>query len=1087
MKQDLLISVFKSLRYSRKDSVYQVIIIALLSAIITGSFFTGDSVRYSLRKTSWEKLGNTDIIVRSGLRYFNSSLAERIRAKTGEKTVSILETDGYCQNFSDGATALNVKIYGIGNDFFQFNDDDSLMPESGSVAVNSRLAARIGIKQGNEIIIHFRQIDPIPSNAPFSPSGSSTGSKVMKVGRILSSAESGNFSTGLSQITPMNIFINIRDMENGERNKNKANVILIRNKGKRTAGEFQRIITGVISPSDIGLTFRRSEKTGETELISDRIFIDSAIVAEVEKRAPDVLPVLTYFANRITYNGKSTPYSFVSALAPPFLPDPGNDGIIINRWLAVDIGASAGDSITITWFDAGGKNMLREKERKFIVKSVINNDSKFSDPSLMPDFPGISGSTTCSGWDAGMPVILARIREKDEDYWKKYRGTPKAFISYRTGKEIWGNNFGSATALRFPPSLSQSEIKNYLKGSFDSSTAGFTVTDAMAASSNAAREGVDFSTLFLGLGLFTISACILLLIMAEATFFDSRRKQVKTFFCLGFMNRQIREHLIIESSLISLAGAIPGVFLGYFINILIIKALNSVWSGAVQTNTLVSVFSPVPLLAGFLTTSAIASVVILIMAGKFMKTLSGPRDGSMHFPSGSKNKMLLILFFAASALALIMSFLYKQHSVLLAFTGGSLLFAAMIIFLRYIIISEFTDKGKTVLRSNYPQRKYSFFHPGHIINPVIFIAAGIFAIIITGANKQVISRKDMLRRGGTGGYLLWAESALPVRENLSSEKGIEEFDLDDPELNGIEIDQFRRVTGDDASCLNLNHVTAPPLLGIHPSVFIARGSFSFSSVIGNGHIDNPWPLLDKESGDNVIYGIADQTSLEWSLKLKTGDTLKARAENGQLLKIVICAGLKSSLFQGYMLIGDKNLDHFFPSTAGSSVFLIDGNPASSGFYMKTLNDRLSEYGFSSEPAGQKLSSFFQVTNTYLEVFMVFGILGMILGTAGLGFTMAADRNRRKKEFALMMSIGYTGKQLRRMQLNDQAIILIWGILTGIIPALTATYPSIKAGINKSFNILIVIVISILITGAITALTSAGKLSSSSLSGELSRE
>jgi hypothetical protein len=41
-----------------------------------------------------------------------------------------------------------------------------------------------------------------------------------------------------------------------------------------------------------------------------------------------------------------------------------------------------------------------KKVKDFVVTGILDRNSILSDPSLMPDFPGISGSTTCSGWDA---------------------------------------------------------------------------------------------------------------------------------------------------------------------------------------------------------------------------------------------------------------------------------------------------------------------------------------------------------------------------------------------------------------------------------------------------------------------------------------------------------------------------------------------------------------------------------------------------------------------------------------------------------------------------------------------------------------
>ena len=160
-------SIRRSIIFYSRDTINQVMIIMLLSAIITGSLFTGYSVRESLRRSSSEKLGNTGILISSGLRYFNGSLAEKIEAETGEKVVSILETDGYCQNFATGATALNTNIYGITDSFWSFQGIDSVSINPGTVAVNNILARHLGINMGDDIIIRFNDPDHIPDNAPF--------------------------------------------------------------------------------------------------------------------------------------------------------------------------------------------------------------------------------------------------------------------------------------------------------------------------------------------------------------------------------------------------------------------------------------------------------------------------------------------------------------------------------------------------------------------------------------------------------------------------------------------------------------------------------------------------------------------------------------------------------------------------------------------------------------------------------------------------------------------------------------------------------------------------------------------------------
>ncbi len=70
----------------------------------------------------------------------------------------------------------------------------------------------------------------------------------------------------------------------------------------------------------------------------------------------------------------------------------------------------------------------------------------------MPRFQGLSEAGNCSDWDAGVPIDLKRIRDKDEKYWDDYRGTPKVLLSLETGRKLWKNPFGSLTTIRFQES-----------------------------------------------------------------------------------------------------------------------------------------------------------------------------------------------------------------------------------------------------------------------------------------------------------------------------------------------------------------------------------------------------------------------------------------------------------------------------------------------------------------------------------------------------------------------------------------------------------------------------------------------------------
>jgi putative ABC transport system permease protein len=1085
MRPAIFRNTLRTICFYRKDAAYQVIIIAVLSAIISASLFTGYSVRSNLKQNALEKLGNTDLIISSGIRYLDQSLAGKIKAKTGDNIVSILEAEGFCQNFNTGVTALNIKVYGITKDFFTFQGNDTLFIEPGSVAINVRLAENLGIKKGDELILTFNESDPIPSNAPFA-SGTGDRSRVMKVGRILTQSESGNFSLGISQLTPLNVFINLQEIGSEQNTASKVNRLLVNNISGRNDTSYPNIISDLLSPADIGLHLRRSDKTGEPELISDRVFIDSSIVEGVLHVFPDASPVLTYLANSISKGEKSTPYSFISALPATLYPGIGDNGLVVSRWLANDLACKTGDTVNLTWYYQASGNKLKETSKSFIVSGIIEDDNKYSDPSLMPEFPGISGSTTCSEWDAGVPILMDRIRKEDEEYWNTRKGTPKAFISYQAGMEIWSNDFGIATAIRFPDSMELTDIEEELTGKIDPMLTGLTVSAIAGKAEKAAESGVDFSTLFLSLSLFIILSSIILLIMSISMFFSSRKSQIRTLHAIGYRNHIIRWMLITETMIVATAGAFTGAISGYFLNTLIIYALNTVWRGAVQTNMLTAEFSLAPVISGISATLLIAFIIVLMKANLFLKSLESSFSIGIKSFGRRRNIILLSASFAAAITLFIFSFINRENPTLLSFAGGSVIFIASILLLRYLIIAKQWHAGSINSIRHFSRKFYAFNTP-NALTPVIFIAAGIFAVIIAGSNRQVISDKMLLPSGGTGGYLLWAESAVPIKDNLNLPESKKEFGLDEPGLADLSFIQAKKLAGDDASCLNLNHVTAPSILGLDPVPFMSNGSFSFASEIKGFKAINPWEIINFPSVDNTIYGIADQTVLEWGLKVKPGDTLKFNTENGQTLNIIICAGLKSSVFQGYVLISETNFSAFFPSVSGYSVFLADGKAEFSDYYQSALGERLSLYGFSIQPAKDKLASFFQVTNTYLDVFTLLGALGMILGIAGLGFVLMRNFNQRKREFALMISCGFTMKGIRRTLITDQVIIMIWGILTGFVSAISATLPSLNSGNMFPWGIILLMLLLISVVGLAAIFLVIRGISQETLVSQLRKE
>src|SRR5215831_11997105 len=104
-----------------------------------------------------------------------------------------------------------------------------------------------------------------------------------------------------------------------------------------------------------------------------------------------------------------------------------------------------------------------------------------ADRDYVPDYPGITTTQNIVDWDPPFPVDLKRVRPRDEDYWHKYRTTPKAFIPLEAGQQLWQSRYGKLTSVRILGALeagSTSRLDHFsrnLRDNLDPTQNGFSI------------------------------------------------------------------------------------------------------------------------------------------------------------------------------------------------------------------------------------------------------------------------------------------------------------------------------------------------------------------------------------------------------------------------------------------------------------------------------------------------------------------------------------------------------------------------------------------------------------------------------------
>jgi len=1067
-----------NLKYYRKAYLAILAGTVISTAVLTGALVVGDSVRYSLEQLTDIRLGDTRFTIRSDDRFFRQQLANDMSIQTQTLVAPLLQLEGIAVNMDKNTQLNRVEVLGVDDRFLKLWSSTEKQPGEEDAILSRNVSEKLNLKPGDEFILKIRKQAKASENTPFVSEKEPLTTIRLKVSAIAEDVQMGRVSLKSNQSAPFNIFINLAAMSHKVELSGNANLLLIADTKSKdlTISNLDSLLRINWKPEDAGLEFRNLSGNGNHEIRSGRIFIDDNTAKAINKCIPVAKPVLTYLVNAISSNGKSTPYSFVTAKDSILRGQQlSNREIIVSDWLASDLSVKPGDSLTLRYFKMGSFQKLVEDSSRFCIKMILPITDPEFDRTLMPDFPGMSDAGNCRDWETGAPVNLDKIRDKDEKYWNDYRGTPKAFISTGAGQQLWGNAFGHTTAYRFSADSNVLRVfKSLLMDHLNPQENGFKIQDVYTEGKTSAANGTDFGELFLSLSFFIIAAALLLTALLFSLHAQKRMAETAVLATLGFRKSLIIRILFYEATLVVLAGSLLGAVSGIFYNQLLLLGLNTLWQDAVNTSMLQMHLEPATLLLGFASGAIMALLTLLVvMLRNLRKPLSVIVKGiNLHSPAGNQSgkkisfTIAVILFGAAFALIayLILSNQTDLSEVFLS-AGGLILVACIALLNGALLLA--VQKSRNMIPGFFTMilRNVSF-QRRRTIPAITLLAIGTFSVIITGANRKTFYGTEKTRQSGTGGFLFWAESTVPVLYDLNSPEGKEKYGLADERVfQHVRFLQMPRLDGNDASCLNLNQVSQPAILGVDPVYFDQQQSFSFLKQEPTASNQHPWLTLNQQLAPDVIPGFADQTVIQWGLHKKVGDTLMYRDETGKILKVKIMGGLGNSVFQGNILVSAGLFRKNFPSVGGSTVMLIDGSFAQRSQIANRLEFLFQDFGMIVTPASQRLAQFNSVENTYLSVFMLLGGLGIIIGTIGLGIVLLRNLVERKQEIALYLALGFSHSCIMKLIITENLFILLAGIGIGLLSAFAGILPSFfSPAFQLPATFLLLIILLILLSG-----------------------
>jgi ABC-type lipoprotein release transport system permease subunit len=972
--------------------------VATGAAVLGGALLVGDSVRTSLRDLVLARLGNADYVVsRNG--FFREDLAAPLGS-----ACPMIAIDGMVAHESSGRRALHVQIYGVDQRFWKFQAEPGAPPSDHQILLSAALESELGAKAGDSILIRVEKPSAIPLE--------SLHGRKEDVGKTIRLTLSGGvfreFSLEPQQGDIRAAFVPLASLQRELDRFGKVNTILV------AGGPVRRILKDHYSLEDLGIKLRALEKQHALSLETDSALISDALaeraIATAQSLGLRTEPVLTYLANSIRANGREIPYSVVTALDSAPAPAQRN-GITLNQWAARELNAKTGDAVALDYYVWKSDGRLHTMSAAFRLAQVVPLAGEAADRDFAPEYPGITESNSLHDWDPPFPLDLRRVRPIDEEYWKQYRTTPKAFIPLARGQQLWGTRFGKLTSIRiFPPS---DVYAGALRAALNPAQMGLMVLPVRARALEAAHGATDFGEYFLYFSFFLMVSALLLTGLFFKLGVEQRMREIGVLRALGFSIAKIRSLFLLEGAVLAVAGAVVGLAGALAYGAFILLGLRTWWVDAVGTR-LLTLHPSIPALgtgaaAGIVTgLGAIAWTLRSLQPVTPRGLLVGERT-----PVSGKRSLVIGCIAGVLALGLLVAARLRALDQTAGFFGAGtlLLIAALCLESAWLKSRSFASiRGLITLGL-----RSATYRPGRSILCIAQIACATFLIVSVDAFRRDADP------AGTGGFPLMAESMLPLIHDPNTAAGREALNI--PPLTGVEFVSFRLRPGDDASCLNLYQPRNPRIMAPPPEFLRTAGS--------------PWPLLESQAGDGAIPAIADANSMTYVLHLKLGEIFVL---NGTRFRIV--AALQDSLFQSELLISEKNFLRLFPDVEGYRFFLLKLSPQRAQQVSGVLEEALSDYGFDVQPAEARLASFHKVENTYLSTFRSLGALGLILGTVGLAAILLRNALERRRELALLRAVGYRPTHLAAMVLAENVLLLLLGLATGTVCALLAIAPAV---------------------------------------------
>ncbi len=208
--------------------------VAAATAVLSGALVVGDSVRDSLRHLALDRLQRIDEIL-AVPRFFRARLADELSDEPEfdeyfSTAAPAVLLEGTVEDPQSQRRATRVNILGIDDRFAKLANvdaDDFAPPPPGEITVNDALAAELGVKPGDDVIVRLPMAREVPADSALGRKTETITNLRLSVRRIVPATGLGRFALRPNQSVPRDAFVNVADIQRILKQPGKVNALLV--------------------------------------------------------------------------------------------------------------------------------------------------------------------------------------------------------------------------------------------------------------------------------------------------------------------------------------------------------------------------------------------------------------------------------------------------------------------------------------------------------------------------------------------------------------------------------------------------------------------------------------------------------------------------------------------------------------------------------------------------------------------------------------------------------------------------------------------------------------------------------------------